>query len=31
MSHSRSLQLIKILDTVRKQLGVHYDVDDQDF
>ncbi|XP_032529063.2 trans-1,2-dihydrobenzene-1,2-diol dehydrogenase-like isoform X2 [Danaus plexippus] len=31
MSHSRSLQLIKILDTVRKQLGVHYDVDDQGF
>ncbi|CAG9581594.1 unnamed protein product [Danaus chrysippus] len=31
MTHSTSLQLIKILDAVRKQLGVHYDVDDQEF
>ncbi|XP_061717539.1 trans-1,2-dihydrobenzene-1,2-diol dehydrogenase-like [Cydia pomonella] len=31
MSHRESLVLAKLEDTVRKQLGVHYDADDQEF
>ncbi|KAJ8736202.1 hypothetical protein PYW08_006858 [Mythimna loreyi] len=31
MSHKDSLVLAKLMDTVRSQLGVHYDVDDQEF
>ncbi|XP_047026588.1 trans-1,2-dihydrobenzene-1,2-diol dehydrogenase-like [Helicoverpa zea] len=31
MSHKQSLELAKLRDTIRKQLGVHYDVDDQEF
>lgn len=31
MSHQESLMLAKLMDTVRKQIGVHFDVDDQDF
>ncbi|KAJ8736201.1 hypothetical protein PYW08_006857 [Mythimna loreyi] len=31
MSHKESLVLAKLMDTVRSQLGVHYDADDQEF
>ncbi|XP_023946804.2 trans-1,2-dihydrobenzene-1,2-diol dehydrogenase [Bicyclus anynana] len=31
MSHKDSLILAKLMDTVRKQVGVHFDVDDQNF
>ncbi|XP_059051166.1 trans-1,2-dihydrobenzene-1,2-diol dehydrogenase-like [Achroia grisella] len=31
MSHNESLVLAKLEDTIRAQLGVHYDVDDQEF
>ncbi|XP_045779857.1 trans-1,2-dihydrobenzene-1,2-diol dehydrogenase-like [Maniola jurtina] len=31
MSHQESLVLAKLMDTVRKQVGVHYDVDDLEF
>ncbi|XP_039760888.1 trans-1,2-dihydrobenzene-1,2-diol dehydrogenase-like [Pararge aegeria] len=31
MSHQDSLVIAKLMDTVRKQIGVHYDVDDQNF
>uniref|UniRef100_A0A2A4J2T5 Trans-1,2-dihydrobenzene-1,2-diol dehydrogenase n=1 Tax=Heliothis virescens TaxID=7102 RepID=A0A2A4J2T5_HELVI len=31
MSHKESIELVKIRDAIRKQLGVHYDADDQEF
>lgn len=31
MSHQDSISLVKLRDAVRKQLGVHFDVDDKEF
>lgn len=31
MTHSDSLILAKLEDTIRKQVGVHYDADDQEY
>ncbi|CAH1639837.1 unnamed protein product [Spodoptera littoralis] len=31
MSHKESLVLAKLMDTVRSQLGVHYDADDEEY
>lgn len=31
MSHKETLVLAKLMDTVRSQLGVHYDADDQEY